>query len=291
MSMIPMGFLNAVVALGVGAEKERRWIGTGFLVQRKEKDNSGKATIYLITNKHVIENQMLLYIRFNATVGSLVKDYEIHLYNPDGTYCYTAHPNKDSDVIALKINPNALINDSSIWAAFDLDDNALTLEQMQATGVQEGSLVYALGFPMGLVDNIKTPICRLGCISRVFDAFLLKQGTPCYLVDAQVFPGNSGGPIINRPEQMAIAGTVANDRANLIGILSAYLPYEDTLVSLQTGKPRMVQSENSGLTIVHPVDRIKEVVELEWKRVEDLLIRQQGQSREPKDTTPQEEAV
>ena len=30
----------------------------------------------------------------------------------------------------------------------------------------------------------------------------------------------------------------------------------------------MIQEENSGLTIVHPVDRIKEVVEIEWQRVE-----------------------
>ena len=38
------------------------------------------------------------------------------------------------------------------------------------------------------------------------------------------------------------------------------------MVSQQTGEAQMIQTENSGLTIVHPVDRIKEVVELEWKR-------------------------
>lgn len=35
---------------------------------------------------------------------------------------------------------------------------------------------------------------------------------------------------------------------------------------------RMVQEENSGLTIVHPVDRIKEVVELEWQRIENQKL-------------------
>lgn len=34
----------------------------------------------------------------------------------------------------------------------------------------------------------------------------------------------------------------------------------------------MVQKENSGLTIVHPVDRIKEVVELEWQRIENQKL-------------------
>ena len=30
----------------------------------------------------------------------------------------------------------------------------------------------------------------------------------------------------------------------------------------------MIQEENSGLTVVHPVERIQEVVELEWQRIE-----------------------
>ena len=66
---------------------------------------------------------------------------------------------------------------------------------------------------------------------------------------------------------MSISGTPNNDRANLIGILSAYIPYRETLYSRQTGRDRMIQEENSGLTIVHPVDRIKEVVEIEWNRI------------------------
>ena len=108
----------------------------------------------------------------------------------------------------------------------------------------------------------------MGCISRVADAFVNPQTAETYLVDAQTFPGNSGGPIVSRPEHISIDGTPKNTSANLIGILSAYIPYRETLYSRQTGRDRMIQEENSGLTIVHPVDRIKEVVELEWARVE-----------------------
>lgn len=117
-------------------------------------------------------------------------------------------------------------------------------------------------------DAVKAPICRLGCIARVADAFVTPQKTEAYLVDAQTFPGNSGGPIVSRPEHISIDGTPKNTSSNLIGILSAYIPYRETLYSRQTGRDRMVQEENSGLTIVHPVDRIKEVVEREWARVE-----------------------
>ena len=72
---------------------------------------------------------------------------------------------------------------------------------------------------------------------------------------------------MSRPEHISIDGTPNNTSANLIGILSAYIPYRETLYSRQTGLDRMIQEENSGSTIVHPVDRIKEVVEMEWHRV------------------------
>ena len=268
MAIIPSFFMNAVVALGIELpNKNKHWIGTGFIVGRKEKDNPKLSTHYIITNKHVIKNQSKIYVRFNSTGGSLVKDYTVDLFDKDGTPVYSAHKDDKTDIIAIQIRLKTLIDDKSIWGSFDLEDHALTLEQMKSTGVEEGTLIYALGFPMNIVEDIKAPVCRLGCISRVYDAFLLaKKGNPIYLVDAQTFPGNSGGPIVNRPEQASITGTAHNDSANLIGILSSYIPYRDTLISQQTGEARMIQTENSGLTIVHPVDRIKEVVELEWKR-------------------------
>lgn len=269
MAIIPSFFLNAVVAIGIdGNDGQKYWIGTGFIVGRKESDNPAMSTYYIITNKHVIEQRKCVYVRFNSLDGTLVKDYQVNLYDDKGAPMFSAHPHDKTDVIALQILPQTLINDKSIWGAFDLTDHALTLEQMQSTGVEEGSLIYALGFPMNLVDPIKVPICRLGCVSRVTDAFLLKSQTPVFLVDAQAFPGNSGGPIVSRPEQVSISGTPCNASSNLIGILSAYIPYREVLYSRQTGRDRMSTEENSGLTIVHPVDRIKEVVELEWARVE-----------------------
>ena len=282
MAIIPDFFMNAVVALGVETPNQiKHWIGTGFIVGRKEKLNAGLSTHYIITNKHVIEGQNKIYVRFNSLESSLVKDYAIDLYDNNGNPAFSAHQNPNTDIIAIQILPQALINDKSIWGSFDLNDHALTLEQMKQTGVEEGCLVYALGFPLGQVDTIKAPICRLGCISRIMDAFLMQNKNPTFLVDAQVFPGNSGGPIVSRPEYMSIQNTPTNDKANLIGILSQYIPYQERLYSLQTGRERMLQEENSGLTIVHPVDRIKEVVEMEWRRNEQIRLSQQPQQFPP----------
>lgn len=271
MSIIPTAFLNAVVAIGINIKGQgQQWIGTGFIVGRKEVENPDLSTHFLITNKHVIENRQSIFVRFNSLGGQFVKDYPINLIDNKGNHLFSVHPHKNTDIIAIQIAPQTLIKDKSIWGSFDLKDEALSLEQMQQTGVDEGSLIYALGFPMNLVEKIKAPICRLGCISRVIDAFVLKESFPTFLVDAQTFPGNSGGPIISRPEHLFISGATSNGKAYLIGVLSAYIPYKETLISSQTGHYRMIQEENSGLTVVHPVDRIKELVEIELKRIEKL---------------------
>lgn len=273
MSIIPNHYLNAVLAIGIeDSNNDKPWIGTGFIVGRKEIANPDLSTYYIITNKHIIEYPKYIFVRFNSLGETPVRDYRIDLYDNAGSPMFSAHPNEKTDVIALQIQPQTLINDKSIWGAFDLEEHALTLEHMQVSGVEEGSLVYALGFPMNLVDPIKVPICRLGCISRITDAFILKKSHPLFLVDAQTFPGNSGGPIVSRPELISINGTPKITSSSLIGILSAYIPYRETLYSRQTGRDRMIQEENSGLTIVHPVDRIKEVVEIEWKRIEQQRV-------------------
>ncbi len=274
MSIIPKFFMEAVVALGINRlDGNKHWIGTGFLCGRKEADDPSKSTVYIITNKHVINEQNIIYVRFNNSVGIGVKDLSLAL-NTDYTKYYSEHSNKNIDIVAIKIIPKVITDNKLNLSYFDLDDHAITLAQMEETGVNEGSLIYALGFPMNLSSNIvKAPICRLGCISRIEDAFRAKQYAETFLVDAQTFPGNSGGPIISRPELISIQGTKRNDKANLIGILSAYIPYSDTLFSQQTGRARMVTEENSGLTIVHPVDRIKEVVELEYNRSIQSIIK------------------
>ena len=272
MAVLPQFYLDAVVAIGIQLpDGNKHWIGTGFIVGRKEDVDKSLSTFYMITNKHVLQKQKKVLFRFNSIDGKISRDYPVPLYE-NGVPLFSIHPDNDVDIVAIQLIPMTLINDNSAWAAFDLEDNALTLQTMQDTGVEEGSLVYALGFPMNLVEDIKTPICRLGCISRIRNAFLNKSINSTFLIDAAVFPGNSGGPIISRPEIISIEGTPSNTNSCLIGILSAYIPYKNILISQQTGEAQMVQTENSGLTIVYPVDRIKEVVELEKQRTSNIRL-------------------
>ena len=242
-------------------------------VGRREKELSDQYTVYIITNKHVVEGFGLLLVRFNNADLDGVKDLVLPLVDK-GMKIYSEHPNIDSDIIAIQISPEVILANHLKLCFIKLDEHVLTLLEMKKTGVDEGTFVFSLGFPMNLMnEKIKAPICRIGCISRITDVLTKPENADAFLVDVQVFPGNSGGPVFNRPEIISIEGTPYNNQCKLIGILSAYVPYQELLYSRQTERVRMIQEENSGLAVVHPVDRIVEVVEIEWQKHQKISVK------------------
>jgi len=101
-------------------------------------------------------------------------------------------------------------------------------------------------------------LVRAGCIARIRDA-VAAMGKE-FLIDSAIFPGNSGGPVVTRPEIVSIEGTKPVNRSYLVGIVRAYLPYTDVAISVQTQKPRVTFEENSGLASVIPMDFVDAVV-------------------------------
>lgn len=260
MTGIKKKYLNTVVAVGVEDRPDNKiWIGTGFLIGFSRGD---KKDIFLLTNKHVLERQKQVFIRFNKLDGSAANDFPLDLRTNDGAHLYSIHPKNEVDVAAVKLNSDFLAKSESQYQYFDIDSETMTLEQMDSENMNEGCFVYALGFPMNLVAKDRQyPICRLGCISRISDAYEFDNAVD-FLVDAQTFPGNSGGPIVVR----TIDESGKGNEQMLIGILSAYIPYREPLYSRQTGQQRSLMEENSGLTVVHPVDRVREVIDVEYRK-------------------------
>ena len=118
-----------------------------------------------------------------------------------------------------------------------------------------------MGFPLGEAgDERNYVIVRQGIIARV--KHWLKGNARTFLIDASIFPGNSGGPVLLKPESTSIQGTKSNDRCVLIGMVSSYLPYREVAVSTQTGHTRMIFEENSGLGVVVPHDVIQETIKI-----------------------------
>ena len=163
--------------------------------------------------------------------------------------------------------------DADVWhrdqAATSPITNDLSLSVARAAeiGVSEGDGVFAIGFPLSLVgyeDQI-FPIVRQGCIARIQD--WLSGRARRILIDANIFPGNSGGPVFLRPTAMASAGANANDVAYLIGMVSGYIPYREVAVSPQTNQARVVFEENSGIAEIVPSDAILETIQIAVQRL------------------------
>ena len=141
------------------------------------------------------------------------------------------------------------------------DRQAFPVERLRQLQISEGDSAVVVGFPMGLVTVPRIrPIVRTGAIARISD--VLYEGGNEFLLDVPVFPGNSGGPAFLLPQVMSVTDQPPCKEGGLLGVITSYVPYEDTAVSTQTGNPRVVFEENSGLTFVHTVDCIHQVIDV-----------------------------
>lgn len=260
MAVIPNFYINAVVSIGIRKQsKDISWIGSGFFVIRKIDDNS-KGCPFLITNKHVLENQSSIVIRMKEQGSTNLKEIDASLNSSDGHPLYKTHPYvKNIDIAVLPLDGSFITSNNLEFPAFDIDNHAMTSGELINNGVDEGSLVYMLGFPMGLVNkDSKVPICRLGCVARLCSEQI--NETHNVLLDIQNFPGNSGSPIVSRPELMSIGGTPSLSKSVLMGIVHSYIPYRETLINSQTNEVVEVRSENSGIANMHPVEYIRDII-------------------------------
>jgi hypothetical protein len=166
-----------------------RTVGTGFLISDPTPD--GHMRTVLVTANHVFAKMPGPF----ATIG-------FRIQNANGTWTYTPtplrirdgshelwihHPNRDVAVIEIQAPPafaKAAIPEN--WLAGD--------DTFSKYSLGPGDEMLALGFPEGLSANSAGfPILRSGRVASFplgpSDAF------PTFLLDFNVFPGNSGGPV------------------------------------------------------------------------------------------------
>lgn len=264
MALFTPNYIDCVVAIGIENKKEKHWIGTGFFFGKlleKTPDTKNIYTTYLVTNKHVLKGLDQIIIRFNPKTVESSKDYHVKLII-DNKPTWHSHPDPDIDVAVIRVNLHTPNNAGMKFKFFQSDKEVFTFNEMKENGVTEGDGVFVLGFPMGIVaEDRQYVFVRSGSIARIKDLYDLRSKD--YVVDAFVFPGNSGGPVISKPEIASIKGTVFNSKSRLIGIIKSYIPYTDVAISRQTQMPRITFEENSGLSLVEPVDHILQAIEMD----------------------------
>ena len=260
MALLAPSFLNSVVAIGTkrGDAPETDWIGTGFIYGVAETGTGDNIRPFLVTNRHVVADEDLIVIKVNRMDDRPAEEFEVNLF--EEPHLMTTHPD-GLDIAALPL-PGEILSDHTLATHPITRGVSLSIAEAGEVGVSEGDGIFAIGFPLGLVgyEDQHFPIVKQGCIARIQD--WLSGRSRQILVDANIFPGNSGGPIFLRPATLAVAGTKANATSYLIGIVSEYIAYRDVAVSTQTDRARVIFEENSGIVVVVPSDVIMETVQI-----------------------------
>lgn len=270
MALIPPFFPDCVVAIGV-KDTNGNWecVASSFILGKcfQKVEEKKSYNVYLVTNRHVFENEKLVYLRFNPLTNEPAREYRLDLVNGNGEIKWFPHPDAAIDVAVIPININLLKEHAMQVNYFRDDEHAANVGRLNELGITEGDFVYVLGFPMGLIGGERNVvIVRSGSIARIRD--VLARDNNKFLIDAFVFPGNSGGPVVSKPEALAIKGTKNQKTSHLIGIVKSYIPYQDIAISQQTNRPKVIFEENSGLAAVHPIDFIIETID-EYEKSQD----------------------
>jgi S1-C subfamily serine protease len=283
-------FTYCVVAIGGQVREIRdgrvvtRWVatGTGFFFGRLSKPDPDLAKrqydVYLVTAKHVLDEWRAqqaagaakglllgeLMVRVNpVAITSAATDVAITEFK-DKDADWTSNPN-GKDVSVLSVNFDVLRQKAFAVTFFADDEMAADVSKLKELKVAAGDGVFVLGFPMGLVEDWRNAvIIKSGIIARIEDLMIARSDG--FLIDALIFPGNSGGPVVLRPEITSISGTSPQNKSYLIGMVVAYQPYIDVAVSQQTQRPRITFEENSGLASVLPTDYITAAILADQKK-------------------------
>ena len=168
MAIIPQFYKNAVVSIGIKKPNDHIvWMGTGFFMTRRA-DDQGNVRPFLVTNKHVFQGKSSIVIRMKEKGTENLKEIDAPIVKDDGTPTYVLHPQNDIDIAVLPLNGSFITTNNLEFPSFDIDVNAMTSSELRDNGVEEGTLIYMLGYTMGLVNQSSSrPICRLGCIARI----------------------------------------------------------------------------------------------------------------------------
>jgi S1-C subfamily serine protease len=273
--LIPGAFPNAVVALGsttIPGQPIPQWFteGTGilygYLVQNDPNPARRKYEVYLVTNRHVIEEHQgaNISVRLNPTNSSMpARTFDLPIRDASGKSSWFFHPDPNIDIAAIQLNGQILRDQGLLDVFFANDIFGANKKKLRELDIMAGDGVFVLGFPMNLTGAQRNyVIARQGCIARISD--MLDGTDQSYLIDAFIFPGNSGSPVVLRPEITSIQGTKPQTTAYLIGIVRSYIPYTDVAISIQTKRPRISFEENSGLAEVLPLDYIDEAIKAKY---------------------------
>ncbi|HEX5534874.1 MAG TPA: serine protease [Actinomycetales bacterium] len=216
-------FFTTVYLAGVDAAGAT-WTGTGFIINYEVV--GGGSVPVLVTNKHVVEGAVQLTVRLvraDSNGRPVPQATQTTIVGFDAS-SWLGHPTADVDIAVLLLGP--IIQQMHVegrapfYRAFSAD---LMLTEIQAQALDALEDVTFVGYPNGLYDTENfLPIARRGQTATPLQNNY--RGAPAFLIDASVFGGSSGSPVLifdRGTYTTREGGTVVGSRLHLVGVLAA----------------------------------------------------------------------
>lgn len=207
------------VPIWVEKQNGEMGIGTGFFYQKNINDN--ESIPFIVTNNHVVKNAK------QGTIALIRKKNESPLLTekvnariPGETL--TKYIDIQSDLAIFPVGPilNQLkANDIDVFYR-SIDESIIPNNDIisNLSAVEE---ITFIGYPSGILDKINnTPVVRKGITATpVWNNF---NGKEIFLIDAGVYPGSSGSPVlvINNGSYSTGNGIAIGTRVYFLGVIT-----------------------------------------------------------------------
>lgn len=229
---------------------------------------------WLVTNRHVVFPRIddpitgqkketapdSFTFNFKEIVGDEIKWIPVTLTQNELLKRTLLHSDNSVDVVAIKVDDlatslmvsNAHTNMISTGKVTDRDLPSASPLTIEAT-----SDVVICSYPHGFYDSVnKYPIVKSGIIASSWGKPF--NGTRTFLVDANLFPGSSGGLVLSKPTDIArINGKVMHSDYKHYVFLGVYSGQYNYVVKNTDGSTKV---ESYGLGIVWYSDLVHEIV-------------------------------
>jgi hypothetical protein len=226
----------------------------GFILCRPDPADGEGRQFILVTAAHFFEesreNEIMVYFRKKEAEGVYKKLLTKLVIRTDGKPRWTKHASEDTAVMTIKPPQDVDLSNVPV-------DLLATDESLKKYRIRPGDTVSCLGYPHAVEANEGGfPILRSGPIASY--PLLPTRTNKTFLVSADVFEGNSGGPVYFTKPNRPVAGQKRQEVRMVLGLVSAqHFLDEEAKMVYGTTKLR----HRLGLGIVVHASFIRETIE------------------------------
>lgn len=241
--------------------------GTAFVFNYQQEE---KQYLFLVTNKHVIRgatNGRFFFTLSDGQSPQIGQRFDIQMSEFEQQWF--GHPDPEIDVAVMPLVPVLQQIQKMGKTVFykSITHNLIpTAEQMNDLDAIEE--VVFIGYPNGIFDSKNLmPVVRRGTTATHLQ--IDYEGKPLFLIDASVFPGSSGSPVLiaNTGGYSHKGGFVVGNRVLFLGIISSVAIREEqgqiAFISSPVSQVPIVRTQQMiDLGIVYKASTILETVKM-----------------------------